>query len=105
MDDCHAPYAAPAMTYSLNRLENLRSRAEWCVSLNRDDEVDPARLVMRTRYAHPVYDFAALEAQGEMHRIQGVQRTWFSGAWMGNGFHEDGMRAAVGVARALGVAW
>ena len=105
VDDCHAPYAAPAMTYSLNRLENLRSRAEWCVSLNRDDEVDPARLVMRTRYAHPVYDFAALEAQGEMHRIQGVQRTWFSGAWMGNGFHEDGMRAAVGVARALGVAW
>ena len=105
VDDCHAPYAAPAMTYSLNRLEGLHSRAEWCVSLNRDDEVDPARLVMRTRYAHPVYDFPALEAQARIGEIQGVRRTWFSGAWMGNGFHEDGMRAAVGVARGLGVQW
>ena len=105
VDDCHAPYAAPAMTYSLNRLENLHSKAEWCVSLNRDDEVDPSRLVMRTRYAHPVYDFAALAAQQQMDGIQGVRRTWFSGAWMGNGFHEDGMRAAVGVAAGLGVRW
>ncbi|MBU6362751.1 MAG: FAD-dependent oxidoreductase [Acidobacteria bacterium] len=105
VDDCHAPYAAPAMTYSLNRLENLPSRTEWCVSLNRDDEVDPARLVMRTRYAHPVYDFAALEAQERIGEIQGVRRTWFSGAWMGYGFHEDGMRAAVDVARGLGVEW
>lgn len=105
VDDCHAAYAAPAMTYSLNRLENLASRTEWCVSLNRDDEVDPSRLVMRTRYAHPVYDFAALTAQTQMESIQGVRRTWFSGAWMGNGFHEDGMRAAVGVAKGLGVDW
>ena len=103
--DCRAPYAAPAMTYSLNRLQDLDSRAEWCVSLNRDDEVDPSRLVMRTRYAHPVYDFDALSAQSRMDDIQGVRRTWFSGAWMGNGFHEDGMRAAVSVARGLGVHW
>ena len=60
---------------------------------------------MRTRYAHPVYDFAALAAQQQMDGIQGVRRTWFSGAWMGNGFHEDGMRAAVSVARGLGVHW
>jgi predicted NAD/FAD-binding protein len=93
------------MTYSLNRLQDLDSRAEWCVSLNRDDEVDPSRLVMRTRYAHPVYDFDALSAQSRMDDIQGVRRTWFSGAWIGNGFHEDGMRAAVSVARGLGVHW
>ncbi len=105
VEDCRAPYPAPAMTYSLNRLQDLPSRAEWCVSLNRDDEVRPARRVMRTRYAHPVYDQAALAAQGDMGRIQGVRRTWFSGAWMGNGFHEDGMRAAVEVARGLGVEW
>lgn len=105
VDDCQAPYPAPAMTYSLNRLQDLDSRAEWCVSLNRDAEVDRARLVMRTRYAHPVYDVASLRAQGGMDSIQGARRTWFSGAWMGNGFHEDGMRAAASVARALGVDW
>ena len=105
VDDCQSPYSAPAMTYSLNRLENLSSRTEWCVSLNRDDEIDPRRVVMRTRYAHPVYDSAALAAQERIEEIQGARRTWYSGAWTGYGFHEDGMRSAARVARELGVAW
>ena len=103
--DCRAQGDRPSMTYSLNRLQRLRSSAEWCVSLNRDDEVDPALCVMRTEYAHPMYDFPALDAQSQMPRIQGQGRTWYSGAWMGYGFHEDGMRAAASVARGLGVQW
>ena len=70
-----------------------------------DDEIDPGLVVMRTRYEHPVYDFDALRAQDAVARIQGAGRTWYSGAWMGYGFHEDGMRAAASVARGLGVAW
>jgi uncharacterized protein len=103
--DCQVESARPSMTYSLNRLQRLRSGAEWCVSLNRDDEVDPALRVMRTRYEHPMYDFHTLDAQHALHGIQGQGRTWYSGAWTGYGFHEDGMRAAVHVARGLGVAW
>ena len=103
--DCRVDSPRPTMTYSLNRLQALRSDAEWCVSLNRDDEVDPALRVMRTRYEHPVYDFAALDAQRALGGIQGAGRTWYSGAWMGYGFHEDGLRAAAAVARGLGVEW
>lgn len=103
--DCSVESARPSMTYSLNRLQHLRSKAEWCVSLNRDDEVDPALRVMRTTYDHPMYDFDVLDAQQALRGIQGQGRTWYSGAWMGYGFHEDGMRAAVGVARGLGVDW
>ncbi|MGB1675195.1 MAG: hypothetical protein ACPHJV_02255, partial [Miltoncostaeaceae bacterium] len=105
VEDCRVDSPRPTMTYSLNRLQALRSDAEWCVSLNRDDEVDPALRVMRTRYEHPVYDFAALDAQRALGGIQGAGRTWYSGAWMGYGFHEDGLRAAASVARGLGVEW
>jgi predicted NAD/FAD-binding protein len=53
-------------------------------------------------YEHPVYDRAAIRAQGEIAAIQGMRRTWFAGAWLGYGFHEDGLTAGLRVARALG---
>jgi predicted NAD/FAD-binding protein len=103
--DCRAPHARPAITYSLNRLQAIHEGPEYCVTLNRGDEIDPARVIRRVRYDHPAYTFDALRAQGELRGLQGRRRTWYSGAWTGYGFHEDGMRAAVGVARGLGVDW
>jgi predicted NAD/FAD-binding protein len=52
--------------------------------------------------SHPVLDAAAFEAQGHMPSIQGRGGVWYAGAWLGYGFHEDGLRSAVAVARALG---
>jgi predicted NAD/FAD-binding protein len=52
-----------------------------------------------------VYTHAAVAAQARRHEIQGVQRTWFAGAYWGWGFHEDGMRSGVEVAQGMGVAW
>jgi predicted NAD/FAD-binding protein len=57
------------------------------------------------RYQHPVYSHASVAAQARKAEIQGQRRTWFAGAYWGWGFHEDGMRSAVEVARALGVDW
>ena len=59
-------------------------------------------MVDRYEYHHPVFDAGALAAQKQLHRIQGRARTWFAGAWTGYGFHEDGMRSGVEVAKALG---
>ena len=50
---------------------------------------------------HPVYDLAALEAQGLVRDMNGTRQTWFCGAWMKNGFHEDGLGSAVDVVTAL----
>lgn len=95
----------PTLTYHMNRLQGLESREEICVTLNRHDEIDPARVLRRLEMSHPVYDPGAIAAQGRLAEIQGVGGTWFAGAYWGEGFHEDGMESAVAVAEGLGVRW
>ncbi len=52
-------------------------------------------------YAHPVLDLEAIDAQSRVPALQGQRRTWFAGAWMGYGFHEDGLKAGLAAARGL----
>jgi predicted NAD/FAD-binding protein len=54
-----------------------------------------------TSFEHPVYDLAAFAAQDQIRMWNGARNTWFCGAWMRNGFHEDGFASAVDVATAL----
>jgi predicted NAD/FAD-binding protein len=89
-----------SLTYWMNRLQNLRTRRPVFVTLNPNRE--PRGELRRFSYAHPQFDRAALDAQELLPTIQGVRRTWFAGAWCGHGFHEDGLRAGLDVAAALG---
>ena len=56
-------------------------------------------MLQEFHYSHPVFDLPAIGAQAKMGDLQGRNRTWFAGAWMGYGFHEDGLRAAQSVVR------
>ena len=56
-------------------------------------------------FEHPLFTVDALAAQRELPRLAGARRTWFAGAYHGNGFHEDGLASGVRAADALGVAW
>jgi predicted NAD/FAD-binding protein len=89
-----------SLTYWMNRLQNLRTSRPVFVTLNPIRE--PRGQVQRFSYAHPQFDRAATDAQLRLPSIQGVRRTWFAGAWCGHGFHEDGLRAGLDVAAALG---
>ena len=93
------------VSYCMNLLQGIRSPEPFVVTLNRSNAIDPAKVLRRMHYHHPVYTHAAVAAQRRKADIQGVNRTWFAGAYWGFGFHEDGMRSGVEVARALGVAW
>ena len=96
------PYA---VTYCMNILQSLQTPEPYCVSLNSSARIDPRKILRRMHYAHPVYDHASLHARGRKPEIQGRRGTWYAGAYWGFGFHEDGLRSAVDVARALGVHW
>jgi len=87
--------------YWLNQLQPLPFTQDVFVSLNPVAPIDPAHVMGRYHYAHPVFDLAAIQAQTQMPALQGQQRTWYAGAWMGYGFHEDGFKA--GRDAALGV--
>jgi predicted NAD/FAD-binding protein len=93
---------APTVTYHMNRLQSLRSREQLCVTLNRTEAIDPARVIRTIPYAHPVYTRAGVAAQARVGEISGVNRTHYCGAYWGWGFHEDGAASGLRAAREIG---
>ena len=87
--------------YLLNMLQPLPCATPVIVSLNPIDAPDPACVLAEFDYAHPVFDRAAVAAQGAIAALQGAQNTWFAGAWTGYGFHEDGLKSGLAVAASL----
>jgi predicted NAD/FAD-binding protein len=92
------------VTYSLNRLQRLATPVEYCVTLNPPDPINPAAVIARMSYQHPLYTRAAVAAQARWAEVS-AGRTHYAGAYWFYGFHEDGLRSAVRVAEALGVTW
>lgn len=91
-----------AVTYDMNRLQHINPKEPLLVTLNPKREPDPALVLGRYSYDHPQFTPAGLAAQRIFNRIQGVRHTWFAGAWLGYGFHEDGLRSGLRVALRLG---
>jgi len=79
--------------YWINRLQPLPFSQDVIVSLNPLSNIDPNKVLGEYDYAHPVFDLAAIKAQSQLKDLQGQQNTWYAGAWMGYGFHEDGFKA------------
>lgn len=93
------------VTYCMNLLQSIESPVTFNVTLNRSEAIDPEKVLARMIYRHPLYTHASVAAQARRTEINGMNRTWYCGAYWGFGFHEDGLRSGVEVARALGVQW
>ena len=93
--------AAVCLHYLINRLQPLPWPQPVLVSLNPDPAhpPDPAKVLHSFDVSHPVFDRAAVHAQGLLPQIQGRQGVWFCGAWTRYGFHEDGLLSAQAVVR------
>jgi uncharacterized protein len=83
------------VTYHMNTLQTLTAPVQFLLSLNRGEAVDPAQVLGRYVYHHPVFTTAAVAAQKRHHEINGVRRTYYCGAYWGYGFHEDGVKSAL----------
>jgi uncharacterized protein len=93
--------ARVCLHYWLNRLQPLPFKQDVIVSLNPASPIDPATILGSYDYDHPVFDLPAIAAQNQLPRLQGQQRTWYAGAWMRFGFHEDGYQAGLAAAKSL----
>ncbi|MCD5977866.1 FAD-dependent oxidoreductase [Pseudomonas phytophila] len=91
-----------AVTYDMNILQGIDSDTTFCVSLNQTEAIDPNKILARYTYSHPQYSLAGVDAQARWPELDGVNHTWFCGAYWANGFHEDGVVSGLRVASALG---
>nr|WP_315189462.1 FAD-dependent oxidoreductase [uncultured Albidiferax sp.] len=93
--------ARVCLHYWLNKLQPLPWEQPVIVSLNPTRDIVHPQVLGTFDYAHPVLDLAAIAAQQRMPALQGQNNTYFCGAWMGYGFHEDGLKAGLAVAELL----
>ena len=89
------------LTYWMNSLQPIPLDDPLFVTLNSTHNIDQNQIYDQVTMRHPVYDVGVLSAQKDISLSNGNNRTWFSGAWMRNGFHEDGLSSGLDVARSL----
>ncbi|MFG3212270.1 NAD(P)/FAD-dependent oxidoreductase [Streptomyces tendae] len=104
MPSCDAGADRVRVSYDMNRLQRLDAADTYVVTLGGEDRVDPARVLARTTYDHPVYTPESVAAQRRLPELR-TQVTAYAGAYHGWGFHEDGCRSGVAAAASLGVTW
>ncbi len=97
-----AGHTLAAVTYDMNILQGLQSDTTFCVSLNQSAGINPFKVLAKYTYAHPQYSLKAVAAQQRWEELDGVQHTYYCGAYWANGFHEDGVVSGLRVARSLG---
>lgn len=92
------------VTYNMNILQNLPTKQVYNVTLNPHTQIPPDHTIGVYHYEHPVFTKAGVEQQHASKNFMGQHNTWFCGAWMRNGFHEDGVVSALNVCQSIGEA-
>lgn len=94
--------AAVSVSYWMNKLQGIDPAYPIFVTLNPARSIPDEHVFDRHVFEHPVFDSAAIAAQSRVQQMQGARNTWFCGAHLRHGFHEDGLWSAVTVAEQLG---
>jgi len=94
----------PSTHYWMNRLQGVSDKVNYFVAVNAADEIDPAKVIKRINYEHPLFDMAAINAQKrlpDLNRLSPDQSTYFCGSYFRYGFHEDAFGSAVSLCKDL----
>ena len=89
------------LTYNMNILQGIESETTFCVTLNATEAIAADQIIERFNYSHPGFSLDSVAAAKRIAEFNGLNRTWFAGAYLGNGFHEDGVVSARRVAEAI----
>ncbi len=101
---CDASPTAVQVSYNMNRLQRLDCQQTYVVTLNSEHDIDPALVIDRMDYEHPVYTMSSVAARSRLPELND-RVVAYAGAYHGWGFHEDGCRSGAEAAACLGVPW
>ena len=87
------------LTYNMNILQSLKSENVFCVTINDPGLIEQKKIIKIINYSHPLFSKSSLNAQSNKNLINGKNNTFFSGAYWGYGFHEDGVNSALDVCK------
>ena len=91
----------PSTIYYMNKLQHVSEREHYFVSINDDNDIDPAKVIWEKMYEHPLFDVDAMQAQKDLPQLNKNGRTYFCGAYFRYGFHEDGLMSGMAVAEEI----
>jgi predicted NAD/FAD-binding protein len=91
------------MTYYMNLLQGLKTRSDYCVTLNPSRRIDASTIIGEYDYTHPQYSFESTLTQPDLDSLNGDRNSYFCGSYFRYGFHEDAVMSAVNVAAKFGI--
>jgi predicted NAD/FAD-binding protein len=91
-----------AVSYHMNRLQSLKTKTDYFVTLNPGFPIAQDSVIREIQYTHPRYTFESLRTQAGLVELNGKNKTYFCGSYFYNGFHEDAVKSAVNVALQFG---
>lgn len=92
-----------SVTYHMNRLQSLECKKDYFVTLNPTEDINSNSIIKEITYSHPIYSFDSIETQQKIKELNGINRTYYCGSYLGYGFHEDAVSSAVQVADHFGL--
>lgn len=90
-----------SLTYYMNSLQPLKTESNYFVSLDLPEE--PKNIIYEVNYEHPIFTNKVVDQREELINRNGTNNTWFTGSYLGNGFHEDGIKSSMDVALKIGM--
>jgi predicted NAD/FAD-binding protein len=99
----HTESRPVAVSYYMNRLQNLNTAQHYIVTLNPSQAIPETHIINSTTLTHPLFSFESMDTQPRLRESNGRQNTWFCGSYFGYGFHEDAVKSAVDVALKFGI--
>ena len=91
-----------SVTYYMNRLQGLKTKKDYLVTLNPTKIIPKNKIIYETEYTHPKYTHSSLSTQKNIEKVNGLNHLYFCGSYCRYGFHEDAVLSAVNVAKKLG---
>lgn len=101
VEDNTGPALKASFTYHMNALQKVSRSRDYFVTVNPTARIDPDKVLREFDYEHPIFDLAAIKAQGELHRLNENHHTYFCGSYFKYGFHEDAFRSGLEVCRRI----